>query len=259
VFYRVDYVLAVLLAGFLAGALFNKAAQKISASRLARAYYIAVVVLLILRAVTFTGLMVTAHPGWNTVGKPIGDLGGLLFGALFGLAVRRRDARQFLVDPDILAALTLTIGFTFVMAALGKAFSMTPMTEFFAQSGYSIAFLKFIVIAEAFGGLGLLLPWAFVPAVSGLTIDMFGAVLTHIHNGDPLNDSSGAIGLLIRLAVLAILWTMRPHEPKPARSLRASIARVATIGVVCLLIAFGGASQLRHAIPIASPANSSAH
>ncbi len=52
------------------------------------------------------------------------------------------------------------------------------MTEFFTQSGYSVTFLRFIVIAEIFGGIGLLLPWAFIPALAGLTIDMFGAVLT---------------------------------------------------------------------------------
>jgi hypothetical protein len=214
---------------------------------LARGYYVAVATLLVLRTIVFTVSLLSAGNGrWNTVAGFIGDLSALLFGALLGLAARRSNGRELLVEPKVLAAITMSLAFTFAMAGVGKAFSMTPMTEFFTQSGYSIAFLKFIIIAEIFGAIGLLLPWSFLPALLGLTIDMFGAVLTHVHNGDPLNDSTGAIGLLIRLAALGLLWLMAPREAEPQRTLGASVVRVAAAAAICLLLAIGGGAAMRH-------------
>jgi uncharacterized membrane protein YphA (DoxX/SURF4 family) len=249
-FYRVDYAAAVLLAGFLAGLLFSRKAEAIPRARLARGYYGLVASLLVLRTALFACTMLASQQAlWSKAGGVTGDLVSLLFGALFGLALRRKDGREFLLHPDILATLCMTLAFTFATAGLGKAFSMTPMTEFFTQSGYSIPFLKFIIIAEVFGGIGLLLPWAFLPALLGLTIDMFGAVLTHLHNGDPLNDSTGAIGMLIRLAAVGVLWMMRPREEGTSRDLRSSLVRVGAIGGVCLLIAVGGGVAMRHATP----------
>jgi hypothetical protein len=72
-------------------------------------------------------------------------------------------------------------------------------------------------MAEIFGAIGLLLPWSLVPALIGLTVDMFGAVLTHIHNGDALNGSTGAIGLLIRLIAVGVLWTLRPATERASK------------------------------------------
>jgi hypothetical protein len=191
----------------------------------------------------------TGQSFWGIAGKIIGDLAGLLFGGLFGLAVRRTDAREFLEEPFILSALRMTLAFTFSLAGMGKALYMAPMTEFFTQSGYSLAFLKFIVIAEIFGAVGLLLPWAFLPALMGLTIDMIGAVLTHVHNGDPLNDSTGAIGLLIRLAAVGILWELRPRAGAPKRAAQSSLMRIVATAAVCLLIAAGGSVAVRHLSP----------
>jgi hypothetical protein len=252
-FYRVDYALAVLSVGFLAGLLCSRRTEDLPPSRLAQAYYAAVAILLVLRTAAFAGSMLTTGYGrWGTAGGLIGDILGLLFGALFGLAMRRKDGRAFLLDANVLAALCMGLAFTFASVGVGKAFSMTPMTEFFTQSGYSVPFLKFIVIAEIFGGIGLLLPWAFLPALVGLTIDMFGAVLTHVHNGDPLNDSSDAIVMLIRLAAVAVLWAMRPRAGMASSSLRTSMAKVATAGVICLLIAIGGSVAMRHFNPPAT-------
>ncbi len=252
-FYRVDYATAVLLVGFLAGFLCSRSAENISSARLARGYYVTVAILLTLRTTVFAiSMLLAGNARWSTLGGLIGDVLAVLFGALFGLAARRSNRRAFLVDPNVLAALTMSFAFTFAMAGLGKAFSMTPMTEFFTQSGYSIAFLKFIIIAEIFGGIGLLLPWSFLPALLGLTIDMFGAVLTHVHNGDPLNDSTDAIGMLIRLAALAILWMMRTRQVEPERTLRDSVIRIAAAAAICLLIAVGGGVAMRHHAPPAA-------
>ena len=67
------------------------------------------------------------------------------------------------------------------------------MTTFFHQSGYSVGFLKCVITVEAFAALALLIPATVLPAILVLTVDMFGAIYTHMHNGDPLNDSTGAI------------------------------------------------------------------
>jgi uncharacterized membrane protein YphA (DoxX/SURF4 family) len=240
-------MLAVLLAGFLVGLLFSKALGKIAPSSLARDYYVAVAVLVTLRAGVFACAMLMSHQSfWTSSGGIVGDLTTLLFGALFGLAARRRDYREFLTSPMILRALCMMLAFTFALAGTGKAFSMAPMTEFFTQSGYSVAFLKFIVIAEILGGIGLLLPWAIPAALIGLTIDMFGAVLTHVHNGDPLNDSTGAIGLLIRLVVVGVLWAVSRRNSASAPAIRNSILSVAAMTLACLLIAFAGSVEMRH-------------
>ena len=250
-FYRVDYILAILLVGFLAGVLSSKAFEKVVPSRLGQGYYVFVAILLVLRTGAVTCAMFMSHQGfWSTAGGMIGDLIGLLFGALFGLAARRKDARTLLTTPSILRALCMGLAFTFALSGIGKAFSMTPMTEFFTQSGYSASFLKFIILAETFGAIGLLLPWAILPSLLGLSVDMFGAVVTHIHNGDPLNDSTGAIGMLIRLAVIGVLWDLSRRSSKSTRN---SILCVGAVALFCLVAAVGGSSAVRH---VSAPATS---
>jgi uncharacterized membrane protein YphA (DoxX/SURF4 family) len=244
-FYRVDYMLAVLLLGFFVGFLLWKVFENIAPSRVGGGYYVAVAAVLLLRTGVFTcSMLISQQSIWGTLGGIAGDLNGLLFGVLFGLAVRRKDARTLLTDASVLGALCMGIAFTFALAGVGKAFSMTPMTEFFIQSGYSVSFLKFIVIAEIFGAIGVLLPWAFLPSLLGLTVDMFGAVGTHIHNGDPLNDNTGAIGLLIRLAAVGVLWLL---SRRPAYSVRRSMMTVAAAVLICLVAAVGGSTAVRHA------------
>lgn len=253
-FYRVDYLLTVMAVGFVAGATFSRATEAMPAPRLAGIYYFATALLVVLRTAAFAWTTLANPSGLvTTAGSVIGDLLSLLFVAAFGLAMRRQDARVFLTDSSLLGAFYLVLAFTFALAGVGKAFSMTPMTEFFTQSGYSVGFLKFIVLAEIFGALGLLLPWARIPAWFGLTVDMFGAVLTHLHNGDPLNDSTGAIGMLIRLVAVAIVFGLqrREHETQPRVS--SAAFRTAAAAIVCFCIAIGGSVVVRHLIP-SSPA-----
>jgi uncharacterized membrane protein YphA (DoxX/SURF4 family) len=253
-FYRVDYMVAVLLVGFLAGVLSNKAFESAAASRLGQGYYLVTAILLLLRAGIFACSMLLSHQSfWSALSGVVGDMIGLLFGFLFGLAARRKDARTLLTSQPIVRALCLGLAFTFALAGIGKAFSMTPMTDFFTQSGYAASFLKFIIIAEIFGAIGLLLPWAVLPSLLGLSVDMFGAVLTHIHNGDPINDNTGAIGMLIRLAVVGLLWELSRRTPK---SLPHSILRVGIVALVCLVIAMAGGSAMRH-VAVAATSHSS--
>jgi hypothetical protein len=246
-FYRVDYAMAVLLAGFLAGVVFSGRFRNIAPSRLARGYYVAMAVVLVLRTTAFAFVILGAGSGFsNWTARLLGDLLSILFGGLFGLAVRRRDARSLLTDSSAFQALTMVVAFTFCVASLGKAMSLTSMTEFFHQSGYSVGFLKFIVMAETFGGLGLLIPWAVGPALIGLTVDMFGAVVTHIHNGDPLNDSTGAIGLLIRLVIIGALWTLRRQKDDSPQGVRNSLLVAGAATLACLLVAIAGSVAVHH-------------
>jgi uncharacterized membrane protein YphA (DoxX/SURF4 family) len=249
-FYRVDYAVGVLCFGFLTGFLLARSAASVTASKLARGYYGATTLLVILRTVALVSAMLAAATSfWHTVAGAIGDLQGIFFGALFGLAARRKDSREMLTASPVLAGLCMSLAFTFALAGSSKAFSMAPMTEFFVQSGYSVTFLKFIVFAEILGGLGLLIPWALAPALIGLTIDMYGAVLTHIHNGDPLNDSTGAIGMLIRLLAVGFLWILRRGRDGHSPALRTSVVRVAAASLACFLVAFGGSIAVRHLTP----------
>jgi hypothetical protein len=85
--YRVDYALAVLFAGFLAGLLFSRRTSSVEPFRLARGYYMAIAILLVLRTGAFALSMLTTRQSfWGVAGGFIGDLTGFLFGSLFGLA-----------------------------------------------------------------------------------------------------------------------------------------------------------------------------
>jgi hypothetical protein len=246
-FYRVDYILALLFLGFTVGALLSRSAEAVVTPRLARIYYAAIAVLLVLRTITFAWTILASDSAFARIeGSVAGDLLTFLFAAAFGLAIRRRDACVLLTDSSLVGAFYLLLSFTFSLAGLGKAFSMTPMTEFFTESGYSVNFLRFIIIAEIFGALGLLLPWARIPAWMGLTVDMFGAVITHIHNGDPLNDSTGAIGMLIKLVALGVLFSLQPRGRETQFRVSKALFGVALVTAVCFCIAAAGSAFLRH-------------
>jgi uncharacterized membrane protein YphA (DoxX/SURF4 family) len=250
--YRVDYVFAVLGAGFLIGVFSGRWTLRFAASRIALIYFNTVIALLALSSISLTFRLTLGHgPAWTGV---INDLSGIVYGALFGIAVRRADRRELLLDRAVLSALAISIAITFASAGLGKAFAMAPMHEFFAQSGYPDAFLRFIIIIEVFGALAMLIPYAVPAALAGLGIDMFGAVLTHIHNGDPLDDSTGAIAMLLRLGVFAVLWE-RSRTAKTT-SLRWPLLRLAAAALICLLLAGAGGLLIRHralaAVPVAA-------
>ena len=182
---------------------------------------------------------------WTRAGGVIGDLLVISAGALFGLALRRGNAQKFLTRDAVLNALATPLAFTFAMGGASKAFSMGSMTEFFTQSGYSIQFLKFIAIAEILGGLGLLLPWSFAAAWIGLTVDMFGAVITHVHNADPLNDSTGALGMLIHLFALGVLVVLSRRTDGFGTVRKATSIMMATM-IACFGVAIIGSVAVRH-------------
>ena len=115
----------------------------------------------------------------------------------------------------------------------------------------SLALRRPRVQAQALSALVVAFGYA---ALAGLGIDMFGAVLTHIHNGDPLNDSTGAIAMLLRLGIFAVLWE-RSRTAK-ATSLRWPLMRLAAAALICLLLAGAGSLLIRHrtlaVVPVAA-------
>jgi len=89
--YRIDYILAVILAGAVAGALVGRQTSHTEATRLARGYY-NLAIRVTLGALVFAGSIVLANaPLWNRIGTGIGDASTFLFGALIGLTLFRPD------------------------------------------------------------------------------------------------------------------------------------------------------------------------
>jgi uncharacterized membrane protein YphA (DoxX/SURF4 family) len=255
-FYRVDYILALITTGLLLGLFFGRRAALIDAARLARIYYSTVIVLLSVSAVTLLGrVILPTHSSFAWIGKTGSDLGSVVFGSLFGLSLRRTDRLELLRQPAVFAALCLSGGYGFIINGFLSSVSIQSMVEFFTQSGYTAGFQKFIMIIEVFGGIGLLVSWAAPIAAFGLSIDMFGSLATHIHNGDPLNDSTGAISQLIRLTTIALIWAIRPTAPAPLGPVRKRILAVGIAAVISAIIAFGGARILRHHAPAQTPSS----
>jgi uncharacterized membrane protein YphA (DoxX/SURF4 family) len=249
----------VVLAGALVGALLSKWTSRIEPRRLARIYFVLIAVILALRTVAFVCGIVLANASiWNTIGAAIGDAGSFLFGALFGIAVLRTERREILCDPAVYSILCLSSGLGFVLSGYIKALYMQGMIEFFTKSGYSTSFLKFIMTIEVVGGIGLLIPWTVLSAIAGLSVDMFGAIYTHIHNGDPLNDSTGAIGALIRLGTIVALWAWRPRSGDVEGSVRRHFVAAGLGMAFCISAAVAGSALIRRLSPPPAAPKSSA-
>jgi len=210
-FYRVYYVLALVLAGAIAAVLSGRRLAAVDARRLARGYLVATAVVVATRV----GLFVVRYPldvDWPSepVRQAFGDVGCVLLGVVYGLVALERMRGGFaavLRSSEVQFALCLATGIGFVMAAMGGVFYIDAMRAFFAQSGYSATFLYFIKAVELAGGIALVMPWRWLnlAAAAGLAITMFGAIYTHVHNGDPLDDSTGAISMLLWLTMIAVL------------------------------------------------------
>jgi uncharacterized membrane protein YphA (DoxX/SURF4 family) len=246
VVYRVDYIAAVFLAGLIAGALLSRPASRVEPSRLARRYFSLFAVVIAVRVVAFVCIVMIPSAVWSKVFAGTGDASNFLFGAIFGLAALRSDRRELVCDPAVFSVLCLSAGVGFVMNGyLSASVGTTGMSQFFVQSGYSAHFQMFIATAELLGGVGLLIPWTALPAIAGLSIDMFGAIYTHIHNGDPLNDSTGAIAALIRFAAIVAIWAWRPGSD--AKSTRRRLASAIVVAVLCACAAVVGGTLVRRA------------
>ena len=245
-FYRVDYSIGILLLGLLIGQATRSRVVRLFGIQLTRSYWIAAVVCSILRAIANIGTMVAPDAFTARRAAPLlGDLLGLLFGFGIGLLIKRSDNDQSVLRFECADAFCAMLAFSFALSGVAKALSFSSMSEFFVHSGYSVEFLKFILIAEVFGALGLLIRSLRLIAIVGLLVDMFGAITTHIHNGDALNDNTGAIGMIVRLVITGIVIAQDAGSlnNKHVRS-KLAVASAATIGV-CATVASVGAMVLR--------------
>lgn len=193
-FAEFPYLIPVLLGGMLLRMIFAPLTRSRPNSAVARAFY-GLTALLLSMSFSINVLIILGHTthALFTIARASGTLLSASFAAIFGIAIRRTNSWNLLGQPMVFDAIRMSVALTFAIAGIGKAFNMPFMTQFFTQSGYSITFLHFIMLAEVLAAVGLLLPWAFLPALCGFAIDMFGAMVTHAHNGDPLDDSVGAI------------------------------------------------------------------
>jgi hypothetical protein len=91
-FYRVDYIISVLLVGLLTGFLFGRTSTIVPSRQVAFKFYVVTAILLVLRSGLFVGTILTARQSYTLFGGLTGGIAGLIFGAIFGLAIRRGDA-----------------------------------------------------------------------------------------------------------------------------------------------------------------------
>ena len=240
-FVRFDYFLALLVAGTIAGGSLARVGARFEPTRFARGYLAVVAAVTAIRAVAFVAAIVLGLTIVRAVGAGIWrDATTLLLGALYGLAavnVRRGGLTAFLSAPEVVFALRLTTGVAFVLVGFGDIFFIDGMMDFFARAGYTKQFLHFIMTIEVLGGVALLLPWRWLTlaATAGLTVDMFGAIYTHLHGGETIDECTQAIAMLLRLGTIAIL------------SMGAGRRRWAIVGgcaVVCALVAVAGGMLL---------------
>lgn len=150
-----------------------------------------------------------------------GRLGHLLLGYLVGsIAI---DRLRKIINAALWGISILT-GNTFLVATAGKSQHLDEMITFFTTSGYATWFLFFIMTAETFGALGILLHFKLKTgplAAAGLAIIMLGAVYTHWHNHDPFSDSYAAVGQLINLSLMLVLYYFEQQASRrhPASSI----------------------------------------
>ena len=150
-----------------------------------------------------------------------GRLGHLLLGYLVGsIAI---DRLRKIINAALWGISILT-GNTFLVATAGKSQHLDEMITFFTTSGYATWFLFFIITAETFGALGILLHFKLKTgplAAAGLAIIMLGAVYTHWHNHDPFSDSYAAVGQLINLSLMLVLYYFEQQASRrhPASSI----------------------------------------
>ena len=145
------------------------------------------------------------------------DLTHLLLGFLTGyIGMCLRPGSSGRDEPEYNAIVSATIwgisiaiGSSFIVAAIGKATNMQHMIGFFRQSGYSMWLLYFTMAAEALCAIGILLHFKLRTgylAATCLTPIMLGAIYTHWHNHDPLSYSYTSVVQLINLFTLLIIY-----------------------------------------------------
>lgn len=136
-------------------------------------------------------------------------LGYLLITILIGQTSAEAGNYQKKIISLTLWGVTILTGFSFITESYWKAENTCKMMAFFSASGYNTWFLYLIMIAEALGGIGVLLHFKLKTgpvAAAGLMLIMIGALYTHNHNNDPFSDSYAALRQFTTLAIMQALY-----------------------------------------------------
>lgn len=215
------FLLLTLVAAVLASGCILWSPSVLSSTRMAQVFYIisAVTSLAALawillnsmgmlpRGVQSTELLrILLYRVWIVIGTAIAS--GLLILAQIGAGtgLRIKDAsRSFLRSHYLLRGLCFSVSMSFICTEIGKIAHDVEMRRFFAQSGYPIWFLYFVIATETFGAIGLFFPRTLLPAAFGLSLIMMAAIRTHLHNRDPFSDSLEALHLLVLLACIVLI------------------------------------------------------
>lgn len=149
-------------------------------------------------------LHILIYRGWVVIGTGISS--ALLIFVAAGMRLQMTNStRSFLSSRYLLKGLCLSVSISFISTEIGKLAHDADMRQFFIQSGYPVWFLYFIIVAESFGAIGLLLPKTRGLAAYILILDMAGAITTHWRNRDPFSDSLEAVHLLVLLACIVLV------------------------------------------------------
>jgi uncharacterized membrane protein YphA (DoxX/SURF4 family) len=233
---RIEFLLALIVAGAAVAAALSRRLERIEPARLARGYLVAVAACMGLRIAAYVAANVFGVLAVRPASTGPYDLTNVLVGALYGLAAvhaRRGGFIAFWREPELLLALRLAVGVAFILAGLVNVFIMNATgVDYFVEVGYTKTFHYFIMTAEVLGGAALLLPWRWLTlaVAAGLTIDMFGALYTQARSGDSLDPA--AFAMLFRLAPLVLL------------NVKGRWAAAGAIG--CAVVAIVGATILHH-------------
>jgi hypothetical protein len=76
---------------------------------------------------------------------------------------------------------------------------------------------------------------------------VFGAIYTHLHNGDNIHDGKDAFAMLIELGTIAFAWALQTGENISTDQTRRRVIGVALSILVCALLAVVGGTLVRHA------------
>lgn len=151
-------------------------------------------------------LRILLYRGWIVIGTGLSS--ALMIMIVFAVGTKSRikkAACSFITSPLVLKGLCLSVSISFICTEIGKIAHHEEMRQFFVQSGYTVWFLYFIIVAETICATGLLFSRSLLVSAFALMLIMIGALTTHLHNRDPFSDSLEALHLLVILACIVLI------------------------------------------------------
>lgn len=162
-------------------------------------------------------LRILIYRSWIVIGTGLSSALMIMTALAVGAKSRINKATcSFITSPFVLRGLCLSVSISFICTEIGKIAHDGEMRQFFVQSGYTVWFLYFIIVAETICATGLLFSRSLLVSAFVLMLIMIGALTTHLHNRDPFYDSLEALHLLIILACIVLIRLLGPRMLVPA-------------------------------------------